>query len=83
MKTCSAIPDKMNQFPVLYFNSKLFVLLTEFTYHVYTADEENASHCILLYFSSISDLLGQGSTPSFCKKVVLAHSHVFIVLGIL
>lgn len=83
MKTCSAMLDKMNQFPVLYFNSKLFILLIEFTYHVYTADEENASHCILIYFSSISDLLDQGSTPSFCKKVVLAHSHIFIVLGIL
>lgn len=75
MKTCFTMPDKMNDFPLLYSNLKLFELLLEFTYHVYTAEEEYSLHCIPTHFSSISNFLHHESITCFYKKGVLAHSH--------
>ena len=69
MKTCFTMPDKMNYFTLLYSNLKLFVLLLEFTYYVYTADEEYSLHCIPIRFSSFSNFLHYESITCFYKKV--------------
>ena len=70
MKTCFTMPDRMNYFPLLYSNLKLFELLSEFTQHVYTADEVYSLHCIPIHFSSISNFLHHESITCFIKRCI-------------